>query len=247
MNKSNTIMFKDSDTIIFAPFSTIHSMITHIGIRVNNRIYLKDPESSELGKSIISGGIDMIDAIGFEAFTFRKLAQQIGTTEASVYRYFESKQRLLIYLSCWYWRWVDYRLALVTANIPSAEERLRRAISLVVEQVENDTDFSHINEVKLNRIIISESSKAYLNKLVDDENREGFFYDYKLLVAHISAIILELNPNYKYPHMLVSTIIEGAHLQRYFAAHLPRLTDVVVGEDSAAEFSVQLALKAISK
>lgn len=240
-------MFKDSDTIIFAPFSTIHSMITHIGIRVNNRIYLKDPESSELGKSIISGGIDMIDAIGFEAFTFRKLAQQIGTTEASVYRYFESKQRLLIYLSCWYWRWVDYRLALVTANIPSAEERLRRAISLVVEQVENDTDFSHINEVKLNRIIISESSKAYLNKLVDDENREGFFYDYKLLVAHISAIILELNPNYKYPHMLVSTIIEGAHLQRYFAAHLPRLTDVVAGEDSAAEFSVQLALKAISK
>jgi len=221
-------------------------MITHIGIRVNDRIYLKDPESSELGRSIVAGGIDMIDDIGFEAFTFRKLAQQIGTTEASIYRYFESKQRLLIYLSCWYWRWVDYRLALVTANIPSAEERLRRAIALVVELVEHDTDFSHINEVKLNRIIISESSKAYLNKLVDDENREGLFYDYKLVVANISAIILELNPDYKYPHMLVSTIIEGAHLQRYFAAHLPRLTDVVAGEDSAAEFSVQLALKAIS-
>lgn len=240
-------MFKISNTIIFAPFSATKNMITHIGIRVNNRIYLKDPESSDLGKSIISGGIDMIDAIGFEAFTFRKLAQQIGTTEASVYRYFESKQRLLIYLSCWYWRWVDYRLTLVTANIPSAEERLRRAVTLVVEQVENDTDFSHINEVKLNRIIISESSKAYLNKLVDDENREGFFYDYKLVVAHISEIVLELNPNYKYPHMLVSTIIEGAHLQRYFAVHLPRLTDVVIGEDSSVEFSVQLAFKAISK
>ena len=220
-------------------------MTTQIGIKVNDRVFLKDPESSDLGRSIIEGGIDMIDEMGFEAFTFRKLAQRIGSTEASVYRYFESKHRLLIYLSCWYWRWMDYRLTLATANIESAEDRLVRAIIMLVRQVEQDSDFSHINEVKLNRIIISESSKAYSNKHVDEENKDGFFLDYKELVQHISDIILEINPDYKYPNMLVSTMVEGAHLQRYFAEHLPRLTNVIEGEDAVTDFCVQNVFKAI--
>lgn len=220
-------------------------MQTQIGIRVNDGVYLKDPESSDLGKSVVQGGIDLIDEIGFESFTFRKLAQHIGTTEASVYRYFESKHRLLLYLSCWYWRWMDYRLMLATANIDSAEERLTRAVKLLVQQVEEDSEFSHINEVKLNRIIISESSKAYLNKHVDQENKDGFFLDYKELVQRVSDIILEVNSEYKYPHMLVSTLIEGAHLQRYFAEHLPRLTDVVDGEDSVTQFYLQTISKVI--
>lgn len=220
-------------------------MFTQIGIKVNEKVYLKDPESSELGISIITGSIDLIDDIGFEAFTFRKLAQKIGSTEASVYRYFESKHRLLVYLTCWYWRWLDYKLVLATTNVESAEERLRRAISVIVSQVEEDSNFSHINEVKLNRIIISESSKAYLNKHVDFENKEGFFVDYKDLVQRVSDIIVEINPKYPYPHMLVSTLLEGAHLQRFFAEHLPRLTDVIEGEDSATEFSLKTVFKAI--
>lgn len=220
-------------------------MQTQIGIRVNDGVFVKDPESSDLGRSIVEGGIDLIDEIGFEAFTFRKLAQRIGTTEASVYRYFESKHRLLLYLTCWYWRWMDYRLMLATANIESAEERLKRAVKVLVQQVEQDSEFSHINEVKLNCIIINESSKAYLNKMVDKENKGGFFKDYKELVQRVSEIIQEINPDYKYPHMLVSTLIEGAHLQRYFADHLPRLTDVVDGEDSVTQFCLQTVVKVI--
>lgn len=220
-------------------------MVSNIEIRVNHRIYLKDPESSELGRKVVESGIDLIDEIGFEAFTFKKLAASIGSTEASVYRYFENKHRLLVYLTCWYWRWLDYRLVLATTNIDSAEERLTRAIKVLVDVVVEDTDFSHINEVKLNRIIISESSKVYLNKLVDEENQEGFFLAFKGLVQRVSDIITEVNPGYKYPHMLVSTIIEGAHHQRFFAEHLPRLTDQVKGEDAATQFSIDTVLKAI--
>lgn len=220
-------------------------MLTQIGIKVNEKVFLKDPESSELGRSILEGGIDLIDEIGFEAFTFRKLAHKIGSTEASVYRYFESKQRLLIYLSCWYWRWLDYKLVLATANIDSAEERLKRAVGVIVRQVEVDSDFSHINEVKLNRIIISESSKAFLNKHVDEENKDGFFLDYKELVQRVSDILVEINPDYKYPNMLVSTLIEGAHLQRFFGDHLPRLTNIIDGEDAVTDFCVQTVFKAI--
>ena len=220
-------------------------MLTQIGIKVNEKVFLKDPESSDLGRSILEGGIDLIDEIGFEAFTFRKLAQKIGSTEASVYRYFESKQRLLIYLSCWYWRWLDYKLVLATANIDSPEERLNRALTVLIEQVEVDSSFSHINEVKLNRIIISESTKAYLNKHVDEENRDGFFRDYKELVQRVSDIISEINADYKYPNMLVSTVIEGAHLQRFFADHLPRLTNVIEGEDAVTDFCIHTVFKAI--
>lgn len=220
-------------------------MMLQLGINVNERIYLKDPESSALGKSILEGSIDLIEEIGFEAFTFRKLANSIGSTEASVYRYFESKHRLLIYLTCWYWRWLDYKLVLAVTNIESAEERLKRAIRVLVQVVEEDSDFSHINEVKLNKIIISESSKAYLNKHVDQENKEGFFLAFKELIHRVADIIMEINPNYPYPHMLVSTLVEGAHLQRFFAEHLTRLTDVVEGEDSVTEFCVQTILKSI--
>ena len=45
--------------------------------------------------------------------------------------------------------------------------------------------------------------------------------------------------------MLVSTIIEGAHLQRHFAAHLPKLTDQIKGEDAVSEFYHQIAFNAI--
>ena len=45
--------------------------------------------------------------------------------------------------------------------------------------------------------------------------------------------------------MLISTLIEGAHHQRFFAQHLPRLTDEVNGEDAIIEFSKEAAFKAI--
>jgi AcrR family transcriptional regulator len=234
----------NSNTIIFAKTKKV-PMINTIAILVNDRTYIKDPATSDLGKSIVEGAIDMIDEMGFEAFTFRKLAQKIGSTEASVYRYFESKHRLLIYLSCWYWRWLDYRLVLAITNIDSPEERLNRAINVLVKQVENDSDFSHIDEVKLNRIIINESSKAYLNKHVDEENDDGFFLDYKGLVARMAEIIKEINSDYKYPNMLVSTLIEGAHLQRFFAAHLPRLTNVIEVEDFVTDFCRDTIFRAI--
>ncbi|MBL4585859.1 MAG: TetR/AcrR family transcriptional regulator [Flavobacteriales bacterium] len=214
-------------------------------ILINERTFLKNPKTSELGESIIKGSIDMIDELGFEDFTFRKLSQRIDSTEASIYRYFENKHRLLIYLTCWYWRWLEYRIVMATTNVESAHERLTRSIDVLVRQVETDSEFSHVDEVKLNRIIINESSKACLNKHVDEENKEGFFLAYKELVARISDIITEINPDYKYPHMLVSTLIEGAHLQRFYAQHLPRLTDVIEGKDFVTDFCQETIFKAI--
>ncbi|MGZ5010791.1 MAG: TetR/AcrR family transcriptional regulator, partial [Methylobacter sp.] len=65
---------------------------------MNDKLFLRDPEQSELGKKIILHSIQLIHKNGFEAFTFKKLAEAIGTTEAGIYRYFENKHRLLIYI-----------------------------------------------------------------------------------------------------------------------------------------------------
>lgn len=224
----------------------MHSLINKVSISVADTVYLKDPESSELGKRIITGAIDLLEEKGLEDFTFRKLATHIKSTEASVYRYFESKHRLLLYLVMWYWGWMDYQLAFRLANVPSAEERLRRAIHLLTQEIVEDSNFSHINEIKLGRIVVAESTKAYLTREVDHDNQDGAFLYYKHLVGRVSDIIRELNPDFAYPRMLVSTIIEGAHLQRFFAQHLPRLTDVQEGEDSVTCFYTNMAFKTIA-
>lgn len=218
---------------------------SHIQFNLNDKIFLKNPDSSSLGRKIISGSIDLIDEIGFESFTFRKLASHIQSTEASIYRYFENKHRLLLYLIAWYWNWIGFRLSYLNANIEDPNEKLRRAIHLLTQRNEEDQNFEYVNEVKLHRIVIAESSKTYLTKEVDQENKEGVFKSYKQLVENISHLIREINPGFSYPHMLVSTIIEGAHHQRFFAEHLPKLTDQVSGEDSISTFYQDLVFKAI--
>jgi AcrR family transcriptional regulator len=215
-------------------------------IRVNEKTYLKDPETSDLGKRILSGGIDLIDELGFENFTFRKLAKEIKSSEASIYRYFESKHKLLLYFASWYWAWLDYRLDLNLANVSSAQDRLERVIRLITDETKKDSSFSHINEIKLNQIVISDFSKSYLTKNVDQENKEGAFLGYKHLVSRISDIVFELNPAFSYPHMLITTVIEGAHMQRFFARHLPKLTDQVSGEDSIQLFYTNLVFNVLN-
>ncbi|MCB0477179.1 MAG: TetR/AcrR family transcriptional regulator [Crocinitomicaceae bacterium] len=221
--------------------------LSNFTIQVNDNIYLKNPDSSDLGKKIISHSIMMIEQDGLENFTFRKLAKRIKSTEASIYRYFESKHKLLLYLISWYWGWMEYKLVFGTANIEDPQIRLEKAIKILTETIEEDRTFSHVNEVKLSQIVISESSKVYLTKDVDEENRKGIFTPYKQIVERVGQIILEINPNYKYPHMLVSTVVEGAHLQRYFADHLPRLTNNIDGEDSVVNFYMDMVIKNIQK
>lgn len=217
----------------------------NLQIKISSTFYVKDPESSELGRHIISKSIEMINALGFEAFTFKKLGNAIGSNESSVYRYFSNKHMLLVYLLNWYWSWMDYKIVLQTSNLNKAKDKINKAVELLVADVKQDSDFSFINEILLNRIIITESSKIYHNKDVDNENEKGFYKTYKQVVQRVSDFILEFNPKYKYPHMLVSTIIEGAHHQRYFAEHLPSLTDVKEGQNNIIRFYTNLVFNTL--
>ncbi|HHC78310.1 MAG TPA: TetR/AcrR family transcriptional regulator [Flavobacteriia bacterium] len=216
-----------------------------IHIKVSPELYLKNPDSSELGHRIIAGSIELINELGFEVFTFKKLGDKIGSPESSIYRYFESKHTLLIYLTSWFWSWVEYQLVFATANINSPIDKLEKTIKILTQPVEVDKSFSYINEVLLHKIIITESVKVYHTKDVDDENEKGYFSSYKQVVQRVSDMVLEINPTFKFPQMLISTVIEGANHQRYFAQHLPALTNVEKGKDNIIKFYTDLVFKAI--
>ncbi len=206
-------------------------------INVNEKLYVRDPEQTELGRKIVDAAIKLIDKLGFENFTFKKLANEISSTEASIYRYFENKHKLLIYLIAWYWSWVDYQIDFQTHNIEDPHRRLKITIKVLSESSQYDPAFSHIDENALNRIVISESSKAYLTKNVDEDNRDGLFKGYKSLSNKVGDIISEVNKDFKYPRAVATTIIEAAHQQIFFANHLPGLTELKVPNDDKSQIA----------
>ncbi len=238
-------MYYDSITIKLINITFMDFALFSFAPNINKDIYIKDPSSSDLGRSIILESIGMIDDLGFEDFTFKKLAIKINSTEATIYRYFENKHKLLIYLTSWYWSWIEYQMALKNTNIRPAIERLRNAISVLTHAGNYQNE--HLDIHRLFKIICLESSKSYMIKNVDKNNKFGFYFNYKKIVSNISDIILEINPTYKYPHMLVSTMIEGIHHQEYFSLHLPSLTDKYENEDFIYDFYTQMTLLSISK
>lgn len=200
-------------------------IFSNIKIQVNEKIYIKDPETSVLGKKIIEQSILLIDEIGFELFTFKKLGERIGSNESSIYRYFESKHKLLVYLCSWYWSWMEYKLVFGTSNIANPLDKLKKAIAIVTEKIEDDEVTTHINEAILNKIIISEFTKILLTKEVDEENKEGFFQIYKRVINRIATIVNEVNPGYAFAKSLVSTIVEGSLHQYFLKEHMKSITN----------------------
>ena len=223
----------------------MEQLLKSITIRINEKIFVKNPESSDLGRRIVEESIIMIDEVGFESFTFKKLGLKIGSNESSVYRYFENKHKLLLYLTSWYWGWLEYQLVFATNSIGDPSEKLNRAIEIVTRTTEEDTSFSHINEVLLNKIVINEYSKSYLTKEVDMENKEGYFVIYKRLVNRISNMIKVVNEKYEYPSSLASTVLVGSLHQHFLKDHFTSLTDCHNNDDPTAYFK-QLVFSALT-
>lgn len=206
-------------------------MIAKLQIQLNPALYLRDPQSSDLGHKIIKESIELINTIGFESFTFKKLSKQIQSTEASIYRYFENKHRLLVYLISWYWNYIEYKITYETHNIVDPEKKLKIAIRLISASLTDDDNFPGVSESVLQQIVINESDKTYLTKNVDEINKEGVFRGYKSLCETIASYMTEINPDFQFPRSLASTCLEAAHQQVFFAEHLPRLSNLDKASD----------------
>ena len=200
-------------------------MQIQIKVPVSEKLALKDPESSELGKSIVRQGIVLMQQLGFEQFTFRKLAQEINTTEASIYRYFENKHRLLLYILTWYWHYLQYVVLFSLQNLEDTVEKIKIVVDILSKEPPEELDQSGIDKKAAYKLFISESSKAYLTKEVENINQERLFKPYKDLCALIASLFEDYNPEYKFPRSLASTLIEMAHYLTFFKDNLPSLTD----------------------
>jgi AcrR family transcriptional regulator len=220
-----------------------------VSFNLNDKVFLRDPETSEVGKKLIKSAIDLIYELGFEHFTFKKLAAEVNTTEATVYRYFENKHRLLLYILNWYWNYIEFLLEFRLQNVTDTKVKLQAIIELLTQELPESSGKMDYNKRYLNQIIISESSKVYLVKEVKEINKSEVFKPYKDLCGKIAEVISEYNPAYEFPRSLSSTLIETSHYQQFFCSYLPRLTDSKGGDQKTftAGFLSDLLFKTLDR
>jgi AcrR family transcriptional regulator len=218
-----------------------------VSFHLNQTIYLRDPESTEIGKQIVKSAIDLIYNLGFEHFTFKKLAVEIHTTEATIYRYFENKHRLLLYILNWYWSYMEFLVVFKLQNVTDKKVKLRIIAELLTHNLPESSGQLDYSKKYLNDIVIAESTKVYLVKEVTEINKNEVFKPYKDLCHKIAEVIREYNPDYAYPHSLSSTLIETAHSQQFFCNFLPKLTDVTAQNKSeyTSDFLTGLLFKVL--
>lgn len=201
-------------------------MSWQIQIQLNEKLFVRDPTLSEVGRNIVNQGAVMMEKLGLEDFTFKKLATKLKTNESSIYRYFENKHRLLIYLVDWYWRWIEYLVIIHTNNISDPYKKIDIILNILMLKVEGDLAGGvELEKQVLHQLVIKEGSKSYLTSHVTEDNKHQFFKPYKDVCARIANVFLEINPKYKYARSLTSTVLEMAHYQFFFMKNLPRLTD----------------------
>lgn len=209
-------------------------------------MYNKDPESSDLGKSIIKYSIELLDELGYEQFTFKKLGEVINSNESSIYRYFDSKHNLLIYLCSWYWLWIDYQIMMSFTNSYSIDDKLKLILKHVVEVSPDYITTEHINETKLQNIVIAEFHKTFMTKAVDEENKMGFYLVYKNVIFRLIKLINQINPDYNYAESLASTVIQGSLHQHFLRLHLKTITNFKK-DDEMIQFYYDLIINTLKK
>lgn len=224
----------------------MQTLLSNIKITINDKVYVKDPNTSELGKKIIEQSVFLIHEVGFEQFTFKKLGEKINSNESSIYRYFENKHKLLVYLTSWYWSWIEYKLVFATANISSPMEKLQRAIKIVSEKIKDDLNTPYIDESLLYEIMIAEFTKTFLTKEIDGENKDGYFLVFKRVIYRLTEIIEEVDSSYEFPKSLASTIVHGSLSQYFMSEHLKTITNCNE-HISPSDFYINLVTNVLKK
>lgn len=176
--------------------------------KVEAHCFIKNPESSALGRNMVHHGIGLIDELGFDAFTFKKLGERIQSNESSIYRYFESKHQFLQYIAQHYWAWLEYRLVFETHNLAQPKHKLLQAIRLVTQEVEDDAHTQHINERLLHRVMVKEFGKIWTQF-----NSGAKPSALTRIMERLTEMIEQAAPHYAFASALATLLIEGGHFQ----------------------------------
>lgn len=214
----------------------MQKLLEHYTIHPHKALYAKDPVSSDVGKEILRESTILLAKEGLESFTFKKLAMAMSSTETTIYRYFQNKQQLVMYLSSWYWLTMEWKIVFATANIKEARERLDRVTQVLSNDLEVEQAQTLLNEELLQTIVIRDAFKVFDFASNDEELQSGYFSAYNELCERIALIIKECNKTYKYPKALASTIVDSAMRQQYFRNAIPHVSDAAQSAKSTHHF-----------
>jgi AcrR family transcriptional regulator len=193
----------------------------------SKNLFVKDPLSSVLGQKLLKESARMLGEDGFDAFTLKKLAQNLQTTESSVYRYFDNKHRLLVYQINLYWGWLNQQVDLKCCQAGlSGKEALEKAFEIMCFPEAHSWPSDGVSFECMHKILTHQSVKAYFSEHVDHENQDGAHRALKSLVKQMSEWLKEGSPDFEFPKSLISTLLASVMIQPFYAEHLPSLTEL---------------------
>lgn len=191
--------------------------LSYLQVELPPTFYLKNPTSSELGKKIVAGGLELFNSKGYLHFTLKELAQGIGCTEASIYRYFSSKSQLLAYCSSVYWVLLKHRLEMYTLNITDIKLYLDRIIDVLLDELRDEQyvvlankDFSHF------RTLACRYSISILGMVDQTEEQNKLVSDYQAILGHVYRFVEDavkkLKPKSHTCDLLANAIVSSTHV-----------------------------------
>ncbi len=188
-------------------------------------LHLRDPANSVVGRRILSEGLVLMNELGLEAFTFKKLAARVHCTEVTIYRYFPNKQRLLQFYFQLYWLWLGTVDEQSGGALPP-RKRLHGTIRVLCGMWPKDMLSAQLEPEALRELVVNEGSKSFLHKNVDEDNGHKLFKPYKDLIAQVAAELKACAPWLKSPLSFATTLVEMAHSLEFAMHHLPALTEL---------------------
>jgi AcrR family transcriptional regulator len=200
-------------------------------LRPDPALCLRDPEGTELGRAAVAGGLELLNELGLEAFTFRKLAERIGSTEVSLYKYFPNKHRLLQYHFQLYWLWLRQVCGREVEEARDPKDALRRCVEAICGVWPRELPPLQVDPHALRLLVIEEGTKSYLHKNVDADNAKRLFAPYKEFSAFLAARLVAVRRGVPMPRSFATTVIEMAHSLPFAMEHLPSLTELSSRKD----------------
>lgn len=194
------------------------SQTIHIEPNLPAGLYLRNPMNSELGRQLVIDAAAMIGAEGLGTFTLLKLARRVGCTEASVYRYFSSKQQLLHYLLNLYWAYLTFSLEYHFKKHKSPKKQLREAIEFISNPDLDEFADKHLFNA-LEQVALAEGVGVHMRPAITDDISRGHLTYYMEMVSTVSNLISSAYPAYTFPRSLAVTIIDAAIQQQFYRLH----------------------------
>ncbi|MGE0568274.1 MAG: TetR/AcrR family transcriptional regulator [Bacteroidia bacterium] len=205
-------------------------MTINISHDINSNLFVKNPSDTELGRKIVGKGLQLVHKLGIENFNFKKLAENINTTEASVYRYFKDKHQFVLYLNAWYWRYILFLVEFELKSEQKPIDKLNTVLSILYNKQKFKFKSEILDILLLRELMLSESVRLIYTQNIESINKQNLLSDQIKYLEIVKDIIKNINPKIKFPLAIATTMVESIQIQHHLISHGLPLTDIPSNE-----------------